>query len=69
MKIGKITIGIGITVVTFGIIFYLQGNSVVGPTTSFMYSNPKWILNGIMIAIFGGIVVGVGIVINLRRPK
>lgn len=69
MKIGRITIGIGIAVVTFGMIFYLQGNSVVGPTTSFMYSNPKWVLNGIMIAILGGIIMGAGIVINLRRPK
>ena len=69
MKIGKIPLGVGIAVVAFGMIFYLQGNSVVGPTTSFMYSNPKWVLNGIIIAIFGGIMMGIGIVINLQRPK
>ena len=69
MKIGKIPLGVGIAVVAFGMIFYLQGNSVVGPTTSFMYSNPEWVLNGIIIAIFGGIMMGIGIVINLQRPK
>ncbi len=69
MKIGKIAIFVGITVIVLGIIFYLQGNSIVGPNTSFMYSNPTWILNGIMIAIAGGILMGVGIVISLRRPK
>ncbi|MEO9277610.1 MAG: hypothetical protein ABI340_07530 [Nitrososphaera sp.] len=69
MKIGKITINFGVAVIIFGIIFYLQGNSIVGPTTSFMYSNPKWILNGILIAISGGVIMGMGIVINLRRPK
>ena len=69
MKIGKITLGVGIAIVLFGIIFYLQGNSIVGPTTSFMYSSPVWVLNGIMIAIAGAIITGIGIVINLRRPK
>lgn len=69
VRIGKIVIGVGIAVILFGIVFYLQGNSIVGPTTSFMYSNPTWISNGIMIAIAGGIVVCMGIVINLRRPK
>lgn len=69
VKIGKITIGVGVAVVLFGIVFYLQGNSIVGPTTSFMYSNPTWISNGIMIAIAGGIIVCAGIVTNLRRPK
>ncbi len=43
-------IGIGVVIIAFGIIFFLQGNSRVGPTSSFMYSNPKWILNGLLIA-------------------
>ncbi len=69
MKIGKLAVGIGVIIIVFGIIFYLQGNSIVGPRTSFMYSNPAWVLNGIIIVIAGFIVLSSGIVINLRRPK
>jgi hypothetical protein len=53
-------------------VFYLQGNSVVGPESSFMYSNPEWIKNGQWIAAGGIIILSVGIVIlkvNLQRPK
>jgi len=46
MKIGMLIIGIGIIVIIFGIVFFLQGQSVVGPKSSFMYSNPQWIING-----------------------
>jgi hypothetical protein len=53
-------------------VFYLQGRSVVGPESSFMYSNPEWIKNGQWIAISGIMILAVGVVIskaNLRRPK
>jgi len=61
MKIGKIVTIVGITIVIFGIIFHLQGQSVIGPETSFMYSNPDWITYGIQIAVIGLIVMVVGI--------
>ena len=44
-----------------GVIFHLQGQSIVGPESSFMYSNPQWVTYGIQIAIAGGIIVAVGI--------
>lgn len=69
MKIGIAIIGIGITILISGMIFYLQGNSIVGPTTSFMYSNPQWIANGQEIAIGGIIIVAIGVGISLRRPR
>ena len=69
VKTGKIAIGAGVAVVLFGIVFFLQGNSIIGPTTSFMYSNPTWVSNGMIIAIAGGIIVCMGVVISLRRPK
>jgi hypothetical protein len=53
-------------VITFilGIIFHLQGQSIVGPESSFMYANPEWISYGIQIAISGLIILGIGIAIK-----
>jgi uncharacterized membrane protein len=72
MKARKLIIVLGIIVIISGIVFYLQGRSVVGPESSFMYSNPEWIKNGQWIAISGIMILAVGVVIskaNLRRPK
>lgn len=62
-------IGVGAIVMIFGMIFYLQGNSIVGPTSSFMYSNPKWIVHGQWIAVCGGLILALGLGVSLRRPK
>ncbi len=62
-------IAIGLVVIAFGIVFFLQGNSVVGPPTSFMYSNPQWVVNGELIAITGVIILAVGIGISLLHPR
>jgi hypothetical protein len=68
-SIGIPVIGVGAIIAVFGIIFFLQGNSVVGPTSSFMYSNPKWVVNGGVIAAAGVGLIVFGIGIILRRPK
>jgi len=63
MKGGK-TIGIiGIIVIIFGLIFHLQGQSMVGPESSFMYSNPDWVTYGMQMIVVGIIVLSVGIII------
>jgi len=69
MRRGFIVEAIGAIVIAFGIIFFLQGNSVVGPTTSFMYSNPRWVVNGEWIAISGVIILALGLGISLRHLK
>ena len=72
MNAGKPIITLGIIVIVSGIVFYLQGQSVVGPESSFMYSNPEWITNGQWITIVGIIILASGIVIskvNLLHPK
>ncbi|MDE1844633.1 MAG: hypothetical protein KGI10_04810 [Thaumarchaeota archaeon] len=69
MKIRIVIVLVGIVVFTFGMIFYLQGNSLVGPTSSFMYSNPKWIVNGQWIAVIGVLILAAGLGISLRRPR
>ncbi len=71
MKKENAVIIAGAVILIFGIIFYLQGRSVLGPQTSFMYSNPDWINYGFQIAISGTIVVAIGIMgwflCNLKR--
>jgi uncharacterized membrane protein len=58
---GKCIVIIGLVIVSLGIIFKLQSESLLGPSSSFMYSDPTWTTNGyILIAIgLGFIVVGV----------
>jgi hypothetical protein len=58
---------LGIIILIFGLIFHLQGQSVIGPKSSFMYSNPDWITYGIQIAILGIIIVAVGIGISIIK--
>lgn len=67
MKGTKVLVITGTIVLIFGIIFHLQGQSVVGPESSFMYSNPDWITYGIQIAIAGIIIVGAGIVNSIIK--
>ena len=52
---------IGVVLVILGIIFILQSKSVVGPTSSFMYSNSEWTINGYIIIATGIIISTVGI--------
>ncbi|MGI0056489.1 MAG: hypothetical protein ACREAK_03850 [Nitrosarchaeum sp.] len=61
MKGKKAVIITGIGIIIMGIIFHLQGKSIVGPESSFMYSNPQWITYGIQIVILGGIILSIGI--------
>jgi hypothetical protein len=63
MKSGRTLIIIGIIVGIFGSIFHLQGKSMVGPESSFMYSNPEWVSYGLQMIIVGIIILSVGFVI------
>jgi len=64
MQVGKTLTLTGITIVIFGIIFHLQGQSAIGPEVSFMYSNPNWATYGIQIMIIGTIIMASGIIIS-----
>ncbi|MGB7954014.1 MAG: hypothetical protein WCF23_08530 [Candidatus Nitrosopolaris sp.] len=46
----------GLILLILGIIFTLQSRRIVGPSSSFMFSNPDWTVNG-------SIVIGVGVII------
>lgn len=66
MRIWRILITIGTIISFFGIIFHLQGQSIVGPESSFMYANPEWVTYGIQIVILGIIILGIGIFIKFK---
>ena len=68
MKGGKTITIIGIIIGIFGLIFHLQGQSIVGPESSFMYANPEWTSYGLQILIAGIVILGIGFVV-LRKNK
>jgi len=67
MKGGKILLITGVITGIFGFIFHLQGQSIVGPESSFMYSNPDWVNYGMHIMILASIICGIGFVILKRN--
>ncbi len=67
MKFGVSLVIGGIIILIFGVIFHLQGNAVLGPESSFMYSNPEWISYGLWIGILGLSVAAVGIFFVFKR--
>ena len=67
MKSKKAVIITGIGIMIMGVIFHLQGQSIVGPESSFMYSNPQWVTYGIQIIIAGGVILAVGISLNFIK--
>ena len=67
MSKGYQIIGIGIISFIFGLIFDLQGQSIVGPESSFMYANPDWITHGIQIMVGGITIIGIGSVLRILK--
>ena len=55
---------VGGIVIIFGIVFNLQGNAVVGPESSFMYSNPDWVVFGLEIVLVGIAINGIGMILK-----
>lgn len=49
-----------------GLIFTLQGYGIVGPNSSFMFRNPTWIYDGMMILIVGLLLIGTGLAFRPR---
>jgi hypothetical protein len=64
--IGKAVTLIGLVMVVLGNIFILQSKSVVGPTSSFMYSNSEWTINGYIIVTTGIIISALGVILWWR---
>ena len=69
MKFGTPTIIVGILFILSGVLFHFQGRAVIGPASSFMYSNPQWITYGQQIAIVGLVILAVGLVILKKKIR
>lgn len=67
MKIGIAIAIVGGILSILGTIFHLQGQSVVGPQSSFMYSNPDWTTYGLQIMFVGIGITASGIIIQIIR--
>ncbi len=67
MKVSSPIIIIGLIVMIAGIIFHLQGQAIIGPESSFMYSNPDWITYGQQIVIGGILLFGFGIALKISK--
>jgi len=65
--IGKILLVIGALSTVAGLIFVAQSKSLVGPQSSFMYSNTEWTANGFVILGVGLAVLFSGIAIWIYR--
>ncbi|HKI09019.1 MAG TPA: hypothetical protein VKA09_11530 [Nitrososphaeraceae archaeon] len=69
MLVAKTLFIIGLVIIILGVIFLLQSKSSLGPSTSFMYSNPEWTVNGYIIIAVGVIVTGVGVITRQYSKK
>ena len=67
MKIGNWIIVLGSIITILGVIFHLQGQSIVGPESSFMYSNPEWITYGIQILVLGIVIAAIGVGFKIKN--
>ena len=65
--ISKGIIIFGVVILVLGTIFHLQGQSIVGPESSFMYSNPDWITYGLQIMFVGIGIMSSGIIIQVIK--
>jgi dipeptide/tripeptide permease len=63
----KVLIIIGLVIVILGVIFLLQSKTSLGPSTSFMYSNPEWTVNGYIIIAMGVVVIVIGVGVIARQ--
>lgn len=57
----------GILLALAGVVFILQGEGVVGPTSSFMFQNSSWIYQGFAILVLGLVLVVGGVLKGHRK--
>ena len=67
MKPGTVITIVGGIISILGTVFHFQGHSVIGPESSFMYSNPDWITYGLQIMFIGIGIITSGIIIQVVR--
>jgi uncharacterized membrane protein len=65
----KILLIVGFVLIIAGMIFVAQSNSLIGPQSSFMYSNPQWTVNGYTISIAGVVILACGTLVHFVKNK
>ena len=61
---------IGALLIGFGLVFVAQSRGLLGPSSSFMYSNPDWTTNGSAVTLVGIIVCSIGLLMRfVRKPS
>ena len=65
----KLLLVVGFVLVIAGIIFVAQSNSMIGPPSSFMYSNPIWTVNGFAVSLSGLVIVICALLIRFINNK
>ena len=59
--LSRTLIVVGSILIIAGLVFTAQSKSIVGPPSSFMYSNPEWTVNGFLISGVGLAILASGI--------
>ena len=59
--LSRTLIVVGFILIIAGLVFTAQSKSIVGPQSSFMYSNPEWTVNGFLISGVGLAILASGI--------
>ncbi len=67
MRFGYPIMILGIIILVLGIVFHFQGQGLVGPESSFMYSNPDWTTYGQQIVVTGIVILAIGIGITISK--
>lgn len=52
-----------------GVLFHLQGLSLAGPESSFMYGSPQWEAYGLQVASAGAAVSALALLLRRSRPR
>jgi hypothetical protein len=68
-SIGRSLFVIGLVTIMLGILFTLQSLSIVGPSSSFMYRNQDWTVNGGVVISIGISIFVVGVALRRVSPK
>jgi ammonia channel protein AmtB len=58
---------IGGIIIGFGLVFVAQSRSLLGPPSSFMYSNVEWTTNGSAIVVVGICLCSIGLLMRFVR--
>jgi hypothetical protein len=57
---------LGVVLALAGAVFALQGMGIVGPSQSFMFQNPSWTDQGVVVTVVGLVTLAGGVWVSRR---